>query len=160
MVYAGGKQKRNKYDKFVRLFGLDAGSLATIDHDLHRIRRSPLSPFFSKANVRKLEPIIQKRAQRVLSRMRKLENTGLPLNIFYLFSAFTSDVIMEYCFGEAPDYLEMEDLNEDFYHMMDSMHHIGPVARQFGWLLPVLLSIPSTYSRTAPSPFGIFCFIL
>jgi hypothetical protein len=74
--------------------------------------------------------------------MEILENTGPPLNIFYLFSAFTSDVILEYAFGQSHNYLEREDLNEDFYHMMDSIHHMGAAARQFGWLLPLLLSIP------------------
>lgn len=122
------------------------GTLATIDHDLHRVRRSALNPFFSKANVRKLEPIILERAQKVLSRMEDLENTGQPLNIFYLFSAFTSDVILEYAFGQSHNYLEQEDLNEDFYHMMNSMHHIGAAARQFSWLLPLLLSIPEWIS--------------
>ena len=141
-VYAGGGRKRNKYGRFVRLYGAEQGTLVTLDHDLHRVRRSALNPFFSKANVRKLEPIIQRRAQRVLFRMGNLENTGQLLNIFYLFSAFTSDVIVEYAFGESHNYLEREDLNEDFYHMMDSMHHMGAAAKQFGWLMPLLLSIP------------------
>jgi cytochrome P450 len=141
-VYAGGGRKRNKYGAFVRLYGTDQGTLVTLDHDLHRVRRGALNPFFSKANVRKLEPIIQRRAQKVLFRMGNLENTGQPLNIFYLFSAFTSDVIVEYAFGESHDYLEREDLNKDFYHMMDSMHHMGAAAKQFGWLMPLLLSIP------------------
>lgn len=141
-IYAGGGKKRNKYDLFVRLFGMDDGTLSTLDHDLHRVRRSALNPFFSKGNVRKLEPIIQRRAQKVLSLMENLENTGKPLNIFYLFSAFTSDVIMEYAFGQSHNYLEREDLNEDIYHMMNSVHHLGAAARQFGWLFPILLSIP------------------
>jgi len=126
------------------LYGADQGTLVTLDHDLHRVRRSALNPFFSKANVRKLEPIIQRRAQKVLSRMEKLESTGQPLNIFYLFSAFTSDVIVEYAFGESHDYLDREDLNEDFYHMMDSMHHMGAAAKQFTWLMPLLLSVPQS----------------
>ena len=76
--------------------------------------------------------------------MANLEDTGEPLNIFYLFSAFTSDVILEYAFGQAHDYLGRDDLNEDFYHMMNSMHHMGAAAKQFGWLLPLLLSIPES----------------
>jgi len=104
-VYAGGRRKRNKYDRFVRLYGADQGTLIALDHDLHHVRRSALNPFFSKANVRKLEPIIQRRAQKILFRMGNLENTGQPLNIFYLFSAFTSDVILEYAFGESHNYL-------------------------------------------------------
>jgi cytochrome P450 len=155
-VYAGGGRKRNKYSRFVRLYGADKGTLVTLDHDLHRVRRSALNPFFSKANVRKLEPIIQRRAQKVLFRMGNLENTGQPLNIFYLFSAFTSDVIVEYAFGESHNYLEREDLNEDFYHMMDSMHHMGAAAKQFSWLMPLLLSIPQSITTRVDKGMAAF----
>ena len=82
-IYAGGGKKRNEYDLFVRLFGMDDGILSTLDHDLHRVRRSALNPFFSKGNVRKLEPIIQE-TEKVLSLMENVKNTGKPLNIFYL----------------------------------------------------------------------------
>jgi cytochrome P450 len=140
-VYAGGGRKRNKYDRFVRLYGADQGTLVTLDHDLHRVRRSALNPFFSQAKVRKLEPIIQRRAQKLLFRMGNLENTGQPLNIFYLFSAFTSDVIVEYAFGESHNYPEREDLNEDFYHMMDSMHH-GRCGKAI-WLVNAPIAIDS-----------------
>ena len=44
--------------------------------------------------------------------------------------------------GNLITIFEREDLNEDFYHMMDSMHHMGAAAKQFGWLMPLLLSIP------------------
>ena len=138
------------------MYGADKGTLVTLDHDLHRVRRSALNPFFSKANVRKLEPIIQRRAQKVLFRMGNLENTGQPLNIFYLFSAFTSDVIVEYAFGESHDYLEREDLNEDFYHMMDSMHHMGAAAKQFSWLMPLLLSIPQSITTRVDKGMAAF----
>lgn len=141
-VNAGGGRRRDKDPRFVRLYGADQGTLVTLDHHLHRIRRSALNPFFSKTNIRRLEPIIQRRAQKVLSRMEKLESTGQPLVLFNLFSAFTSDVIIEYAFGESHDYLGRDDLNEDFYHMMDSMHHMGAAAKQFSWLMPLLLSIP------------------
>ncbi|PMD38683.1 cytochrome P450 [Hyaloscypha variabilis F] len=155
-VYAGGGKKRDKYSRFIRLYGADKGTLVTLDHDLHRVRRSALNPFFSKANVRKLEPIIQRRAQKVLFRMGNLENTGQPLNIFYLFSAFTSDVIVEYAFGESHDYLDREDLNEDFYHMMDSMHHMGAAAKQFSWLMPLLLSIPQSITTRVDKGMAAF----
>lgn len=73
---AGCGRKRDKYHRFVRLYGTDKGTLVTLDHDLYRIRRSTLNPFFSKANVRKLEPIIQRKAEKVLSRMIDVESTG------------------------------------------------------------------------------------
>jgi len=78
----------------VRLLDVDDRTLATIDHDLCRVRRSTLNPLFSKANVRKLEYIIESGAPKGLSRTEKLENTNQPLTIFYLLSAFARDVIL------------------------------------------------------------------
>ncbi|KAG4444137.1 hypothetical protein IFR05_000366 [Cadophora sp. M221] len=118
------------------------GSLATIDHDHHRLRRNAINPFFSKTNVRKLSPVIQNNVSKLMSRLERLEDTGEPVNLNIVFSAFTSDIIIEYAFGESQHYLDREDFNLDFFLMMDSIHHIGAAAKQFGWLLPVVLSIP------------------
>jgi hypothetical protein len=141
-VYAGGGKKRDKWSWFVRLYGMDDGALATVDHDLHRVRRAAINPFFSKSNVRKLENIIQLKASKVLDYMIALEDTGKPLTLTHLYGAFTSDVIVEYAFGESHNNLGKDNLNDKFFQMMGSIHHIGPAAKQFGWLLPILLSIP------------------
>ncbi|KAL5328095.1 hypothetical protein ACEPPN_005803 [Leptodophora sp. 'Broadleaf-Isolate-01'] len=113
-LYAGGGRRRNKYPWFVRLL----------------------------TNVRKLEPVIQSNVSKLMTRLEKLEDTGEPVNLNIVFSAFTSDIIIEYAFGESQHYLDKEDFNLDFFFMMDSIHHIEAAAKQFGWLLPVVLSIP------------------
>jgi cytochrome P450 len=141
-LYAAGGKKRNKYAWFTRLFGITEGAIATIDHDQHRTRRAAISPFFSKTNVRKLEPIIETKVQKLMVRMQQLEQTGQPVSLNLMYSAFTSDVIVEYAFGKSHNYLDKADFNKDFFHMMDSIHHVGAAAKQFGWLLPIMLSIP------------------
>lgn len=141
-LYAGGGKKRNKYPWFVRLFGMKDGAIVTIDHDHHRLRRSAISPFFSKANVRKLEPVIVNNTEKLMGRLRRLEQTGEPTPLFLVFSAFTSDIIIEYAFGESHHFLDKEDFNKDFFGMMDSIHTLGGISKQFGWLLPVMLSVP------------------
>ncbi|KAI9051880.1 hypothetical protein LZ554_004136 [Drepanopeziza brunnea f. sp. 'monogermtubi'] len=141
-LYAAGGKKRDKYAWATRMFGQSEGSLGTVDHDLHRMRRAAISPFFSKSNVRKLEPIIHSNISKLMGRMYELEFTSQPIDLNVVYSAFTSDIIMEYGFGESQHYLEKDDFNADFFGMMDSMHHLGAAAKQFGWLLPVMLSIP------------------
>jgi len=91
-----------------------------------------------------LEPIIQEKVRKLLARMNQLEQTGQPVNLNLMYSAFTGDVIVEYAFGKSHDYLDKDDFNKDFFLMMDSMHHIGALSKQFGWLLPVMLSIPES----------------
>ncbi|KAJ5041623.1 uncharacterized protein L3040_005201 [Drepanopeziza brunnea f. sp. 'multigermtubi'] len=106
------------------------------------MRPADISSFFSKSNVRKLEPIIHSNISKLMGRMYELEFTSQPINLNVVYSAFTSDIIMEYGFGESQHYLEKDGFNADFFGMMDLMHHLRAAAKQFGWLLPVMLSIP------------------
>jgi hypothetical protein len=70
-----------------------------------------------------------------------LEGTGQPIDINIAYSAFTSNIIVEYAFRKSYNYLDRPDFNKDFFRMIDSIYYIGAAARQFSWLLPVLLSI-------------------
>lgn len=63
-------------------------ALATIDHDLHKLRRAAINPFFSMQSVRKLQPAIEERVDALLDRLRNLPQK--PINLMYPFSAFTN----------------------------------------------------------------------
>jgi hypothetical protein len=61
-LYSSGgiMRKRNKwYWDTLGAAGVQDSTLSTIEHDLHRTRRSGIAPFFSSGNVRKLEPVLQ-----------------------------------------------------------------------------------------------------
>jgi hypothetical protein len=88
--------------------------------------------------------------------MHQLEQTGQPINLNIMYSAFTSDIILEYAFGESHHYLDKDDFNVNFFGMMDSIHHIGAAAKQFGWLLPILLSIPDSISTRVDKGMAAF----
>lgn len=70
--------------------------IATVDHTHHRLRRAPVAPFFSKANVRKLDYVLHENVVKFKSRLREFENSGEPFNILDGFKALTSDVITTY----------------------------------------------------------------
>ena len=69
-------EKRNKWNFFVRQFGTTDSIFATIDHDMHRMRRAPLNRFFSTASVRRLQPVIDERAQQLVERLRNAKHTS------------------------------------------------------------------------------------
>lgn len=70
---------------------LDSG-LATLDHDHHRLRRTPLNQFFSTKSVRDLQPIVEERVDQLLGRLRRegRKRSTEPMNIMYPFSAYTN----------------------------------------------------------------------
>lgn len=63
--------------------------VATNDHDLHKLRRSAVGPFFSTQNTRALQPVIEERVDALMARLREhgKTNKGIPLNMMYACSA-------------------------------------------------------------------------
>jgi cytochrome P450 len=63
---------------------------ATVEHDKHRMRRAALNPFFSKASVRRLQPVIQERLDVMMERFRGFGNSGEVMTVSLAFAAFTN----------------------------------------------------------------------
>ncbi|KID69960.1 Cytochrome P450 family protein, partial [Metarhizium hybridum] len=80
------------HKEYGSVFGAPDSSLATIDHDHHKLRRSVLNAFFSTHSVRNLQPVIEERVDSLLEAFHKYAATqcGMPINIMYPFSAFTN----------------------------------------------------------------------
>jgi len=91
------------------MFGTFNAAVGTMDHDLHRIRRSALNPFFSKQAVTRLEPVIQANVNRLHDRLADLSGTGTPVNMSDAFTCLSADVIGAYAFGEEYGFLGYED---------------------------------------------------
>ena len=69
---------------------MDLCLFATIEHDLHRVRRAALAPYFSVADVRRLQPAIQERVDVLLSRINGFRDTDEVLNASCMFAALTN----------------------------------------------------------------------
>ena len=114
-LFTGASKRRDKYKIACNGLATPGAGLGTISHDLHRTRRAALNPFFSKQNIRRLEPIIQEALGKVLDRLSQHAKTGLPLHINMLYSALTSDVINNFAFGPSESSLDKPDLNEGYF---------------------------------------------
>ena len=75
----------------------DSG-LATLDHDHHRLRRTPLNQFFSTKGVRDLQPILEERVDQLLGRLHRegRDRPTEPLDLMYPFSAYTNGMHQQY----------------------------------------------------------------
>ena len=72
------------------MFATPDAAFSTNDHDLHRMRRSGLNPFFSKTSVRRLQPLIQERLDKLLERMKGFQISGEPLKISLAYVAMAN----------------------------------------------------------------------
>lgn len=73
----------------------------TIDHDLHRLRRKPMEPYFSRAGVSRIEPVLQSLVQAMVARLDELRGSGNIVRLDHVFSAFSGDVITAICIGNG-----------------------------------------------------------
>lgn len=91
-VYASSASghRRDKYDWFTKSFGMDDSVFATHQHDLHRVRRSALAPYFSMASVRRLQPVIQEKVDVLLERLRGFRDKDEVLMASWAFAAYTN----------------------------------------------------------------------
>ena len=90
VIYTGTTQKRDKWAWFCRQFGVPDSTFATVGHDHHRLRRSAMNPFFSKAKVRSLQRLIEDVASKLLARFEEFQMLGDSLTISLAFAALTN----------------------------------------------------------------------
>lgn len=76
--------------------------IATVSHDVHRMRRNSINGFFSNASIRRVEPIIKENWEKMLSRWGESSSKDAKvLHLHTIFKAYTSDIITTYAFGDC-----------------------------------------------------------
>lgn len=128
------------------------------DHDLHRLRRAAVSPFFSKGAVRKLQPIMEERLDALLVRFREFQKSHEVMTLDFAFSAFTNglfdfsnvfmdllttvDIAQEYAFARSDHRVEQHDFEPTFYKAAVAGSTSGALIKQWPWILTIMLSMP------------------
>ncbi|KAF8250242.1 cytochrome P450 [Wilcoxina mikolae CBS 423.85] len=155
-VYASTKRKRDKWDWIVKSFGVDESLISTLSHDHHRIRRASLAPFFSKASVRALQPLLEKELEVLLGRFREFETKKEPLTLNVAFAAFTNDVVMQYAFGWSNHRLSSPDFDPSFQDALLAGGKAGHVLKHFPILLRLLRSLPDSLVSQLSPMWGLY----
>ncbi|ORY17178.1 cytochrome P450 [Clohesyomyces aquaticus] len=141
-IYTSGTHKRNRCSwcmhEGASSFG--SGMLETMDHDLHKMRRSAGTSYFSKRSAQELAPSVVGKVFKLLDRLKN--DTGKIVNLNDAMAALTMDVISGYCFGEAMGYLENPEYAKEWLDMLHGGIQIRPIGRQFPWLINTLLDLP------------------
>jgi len=141
--------KRDKTQLHCNSFVIPDAFISTVSHDLHRARRAPMSNFFSKASIRRLEPTLHSCLTKVLSILDAHKLTKKPVNMKTLFAALTSDMITEYSFGTSWNSLDAENLNEPIFRIL----HDGTFICHLSSYLPF---VATTLRRSLPDQFAIW----
>lgn len=100
--------KFSKEGEFYEAMGVDV-LFSTGSNELHRRRRAPLSAFFSRASVLRLEDLVQDMARKMVNRVAAATEAGMPVDLGAATRAFSVDVITEYAFGKSWGQLDRDD---------------------------------------------------
>ena len=142
----------DKYEWWIKLAGADGSSFSTVPHDLHRLRRGALNPFFSAQSVAKLEPLIRSKVGNLCARFDTIAQTGEIVRLDAAFMALTMDIICDYAFAKDRRYLDEPDFKLQWKKTIIGAFEGGALGRQFPWMLPLMKRLPlSVVSAMDPS---------
>jgi len=135
-----GKWEKNPF--YVNSFGNTVSGFATVDHDLHRMRRAAINPFFSKQKVMQLQPVIQRLADKLCAKFEKCRGTDEVIPFECAFDAFTMDVITEYSLDTSFGYLDHPGWSSDFRELERAFGEMGYMQKMFPPLISIMQSLP------------------
>ncbi|KAL8819254.1 MAG: hypothetical protein Q9191_007773 [Dirinaria sp. TL-2023a] len=122
----------------------------TLEHDHHRVRRGPWSPYFSKQAVARLQPLLlQPLANKFCDRLAGYQSAEKPVVMTNAFADLSSDVISEYSFPQGHGNLDQSQFHGSDHHALMAFSKLSHLLKQFNWLYLVLLSIPLWITRYA-----------
>lgn len=149
VLYPGTNRRREKWRFYTKQFGADESALSTIDHNHHKLRRASINPFFSTQSVRRLQPVIEERADALLNRLRwlhKEQTPGTPVDLMYPFSAFTNDVINEYAFARSDHLIEDKAFGKPVTDYLLTGTHYGKWIQHVEIILKFINALPEAIS--------------
>lgn len=148
-LYTGASHRRDKWAFYAKQFGADDSVFSTVDHDLHKIRRAALNPFFSAAKVRELQPIIDAQVDNVLRRLDEHVRASKkePLDLVVVFAAFTNDVVNEYAFARSEHLVDKPDFGRRTFESIMRGTYLGTIAKHIPWSLRVLDALPEAVTE-------------
>lgn len=142
-LYVAGSQRRTmKYPWAMKGFGAQISSFATEDHDVHRIRRGAIAPYFSRASVSQLEPSVQANINKLVSYLQDLQGTGEVVNLINMFISLTADIITNYAFASPFGFLDTPDFAPGWRKAMTDVSETSHLFKQFGFIEPTMRLIP------------------
>ena len=135
----------------MRMFGqIDNSTFDTLAHDHHRLRRGPWNPYFSKASISRIQPLlIQDAVNKLCDRFAEHQEAGKVVCMVNAYACLTTDIISEYSFPEGYDLLgrKGDEFDGDHYNAWMALSRISHTLKQFPWLFPVLDSMPQWLTK-------------
>ncbi|KAB8210099.1 putative benzoate 4-monooxygenase cytochrome P450 [Aspergillus parasiticus] len=130
------------------VFGPYPATIGTQSHELHRLRRSALNPFFSKKSVNDLVPVMWRPIDILRKRLQQAAQTGDMLNMKYIYAAVTLDIINAYCFAHEPHSMDQPDFGRKGFDDVDSFLEMSLLNIHNPWAMRFTYSLPGEFPNS------------
>jgi len=155
ILYAAGGRRRDKSAWFVGRSG-GRSIFGTIDHDLHRLRRSALNPFFSKPSIAAIEPLIQAKVDRLCEALAEHIQPNTEVELQEAFMALTLDIISAYAFGKSFGLLDQPGFSPEWKKAVLAMIESAIPNRHFPWMADIMMNLPFSVAAAISPPVAFF----
>ncbi|MCJ1391688.1 hypothetical protein MMC18_004553 [Xylographa bjoerkii] len=143
-LYSSSKAA-DKLKSLEHRFNNPLSSFATSMHSIHRQRRGALNPFFSRRKIVEHTPIIQARMDRLCERLAsEYAAKGKVLVMNEMWGAWTSDIIVGYCFERDYNFVEQPDFRASFTSAMIDLLEPVHFVTQFPKIISFMNALPDS----------------
>ncbi|KAF2113824.1 cytochrome P450 [Lophiotrema nucula] len=143
LYVTGSVRRTNNYSHFARGVGFEDSHFLSTEHDLHRRRRKPLDPYFSRQGVKALEATLVKLADRLMCRLGRLKGSGKLVRLDHAYVAFAGDVMSALCCETTTNLVEDEHFGKDWFDLLHDFIQSIPLAAGFPQIILFANLIPA-----------------
>ncbi len=113
-------------------------------HQLHKMRRGVIAPYFSRGMILRLEQgVIRKTVEKLCERIEEFKASKQPLPLGTAYRAFTTDVVTEYTMAKSLNFLDRPDFNERWFNEFLENVKLVHFVTQFPWFPKFAKRLPS-----------------
>ncbi|KAL8995908.1 MAG: hypothetical protein Q9169_004444 [Polycauliona sp. 2 TL-2023] len=151
--FSKGKVDRSPWA--MRGFGTIGNShFTTIDHDLHRTRRAPWNPYFSKQSIRRIHPeLIQPLVDKFCARLDQQWKGGKTIIMTNAWATLTADIVSEYSYPHGYNLLDKPDFDSEHHDAWMAFSAATHPSRHFPWLFRILDVMPLWVTKYVSNAF-------
>ncbi|KAK2738258.1 hypothetical protein FQN57_007121 [Myotisia sp. PD_48] len=136
--------RRDKYSYFSGRFGYASDCFSTVPHDLHKLRRKPLTPMFSIQRISDFQEVIREKVNKFCDKISEYgEDREIPLDRGWM--ALTTDIITEYAFSRSYGQLDSPNFKETLHESLVAIYTTGQFALHFSIVFPILDMLPDWF---------------
>ncbi|PYH98107.1 cytochrome P450 [Aspergillus ellipticus CBS 707.79] len=141
-IYAPSRRRRDKPGYYIPLGGFPTAEILTLDHDVHRMRRAIISPFFSRRSIQEISDVTRGATTKLMDRLQQFHDEDKIVRLDDAFAAMASDIITYLVYGHSQGFLDSEDFESEIRLLVNEAAATCHINRFIPPLATILRSMP------------------